>query len=139
MTTKILSVPDISCEHCERAITNALRPINGVQSVSVDIPAKQVRVGYERGARQRRAFQGGSSGRGLPGRLGLREQVRKATKERYLMATTAKDPVCGMDVDPPSEVRETARARLGVVDRITRRNGQSFRVPPRFGPSRGRC
>ena len=46
MTTAILSVPDISCEHCERAITNALQPINGVQSVAVDIPAKQVRVVY---------------------------------------------------------------------------------------------
>ena len=43
----ILTVPDISCEHCERTITNALTPVQGVRSVNVDIPAKQVRVEYD--------------------------------------------------------------------------------------------
>jgi len=47
MTTVTLNVPDISCEHCERAITNALQPVAGVQSVRVDIPAKQVRVDFD--------------------------------------------------------------------------------------------
>ena len=47
MATTVLNVPDISCEHCERAITGALQPVAGVQSVQVDIPAKQVRVEYE--------------------------------------------------------------------------------------------
>jgi copper chaperone len=47
MTTKVLSVPDISCEHCERAIKGALEPISGVQLVSVDIPAKTVKVEYD--------------------------------------------------------------------------------------------
>jgi len=47
MTTKTLSVPDISCEHCERAIKEALEPIAGVQLVDVDIPAKKVRVDYD--------------------------------------------------------------------------------------------
>jgi len=47
MTSLTLNVPDISCEHCERAITNALQPVEGVQSVRVDIPAKQVRVDYD--------------------------------------------------------------------------------------------
>jgi copper chaperone len=42
-----LNVPDISCEHCERAITNALQPVEGVQSVSVDIPARQVKVDFD--------------------------------------------------------------------------------------------
>jgi copper chaperone len=50
MTIRVLSVPDISCEHCERAIKGALEPINGVQSVSVDIPGKTVRVAYDEGA-----------------------------------------------------------------------------------------
>ena len=49
MTTKVLSVPDISCEHCERAIKGALEPLPGVQSVDVDIPAKKVRVAYDEG------------------------------------------------------------------------------------------
>jgi len=47
MANAVLNVPDISCEHCERAITNALTPVDGVQSVSVDIPAKQVQVEYD--------------------------------------------------------------------------------------------
>ena len=47
MTTTILNVPDISCEHCERTINNALAPIAGVRTVHVDIPRKQVRVEYD--------------------------------------------------------------------------------------------
>ena len=47
MTTKTLSVPDISCEHCERAIKGALEPITGVSLVQVDIPAKRVTVQYD--------------------------------------------------------------------------------------------
>ncbi len=47
MATAILHVPDISCEHCERTVTNALAPLQGVQKVSVDIPAKRVRVIYD--------------------------------------------------------------------------------------------
>jgi copper chaperone len=46
MSNVTLNVPDISCEHCERTITNALQPVDGVRSVSVDIPARQVRVDY---------------------------------------------------------------------------------------------
>ena len=47
MSNITLNVPDISCEHCERAITNALTPVEGVRSVSVNIPRKQVRVDYD--------------------------------------------------------------------------------------------
>lgn len=47
MTTSVLSVPDISCEHCQRTITEALQPVDGVESVSVDIPSKQVTVQYD--------------------------------------------------------------------------------------------
>jgi len=47
MATTILNVPDISCEHCERTITNALTPVEGVRNVRVDIPTRQVRVDYD--------------------------------------------------------------------------------------------
>lgn len=47
MTTSVLHVPDISCEHCERTITRALMPLAGVHAVRVDIPAHQVRVDYD--------------------------------------------------------------------------------------------
>lgn len=49
MKTVLLNVPDISCEHCERTITEALTPLDGVGSVHVDIPTKQVRVAFEEG------------------------------------------------------------------------------------------
>lgn len=49
MATTTLSVPDISCEHCERTITEALTPLEGVRDVKVDIPAKQVSVDYDEG------------------------------------------------------------------------------------------
>jgi len=47
VATTVLNVPDISCEHCERTITNALTPVEGIRSVLVDIPEKQVRVDYD--------------------------------------------------------------------------------------------
>lgn len=47
MAKTTLSVPDISCEHCERTITEALTPLDGVREVKVDIPTKQVKVEYD--------------------------------------------------------------------------------------------
>jgi copper chaperone len=47
MNRVTLNVPDISCEHCERTITTTLQPVDGVRSVHVDIPARQVRVEYD--------------------------------------------------------------------------------------------
>lgn len=47
MATVRLQVPDISCEHCERTVKEALSPVDGVQRVAVDIPAKQVTVDYD--------------------------------------------------------------------------------------------
>ena len=47
MATNVLNVPDISCGHCQATITNALSPLAGVDSVSVDIPTKKVTVQYD--------------------------------------------------------------------------------------------
>ena len=47
MSNVTLNVPDISCEHCEGAITGAVQPVEGVRTVSVDIPATQVRVEFD--------------------------------------------------------------------------------------------
>jgi copper chaperone len=47
MKTVELSVPDISCEHCERTITGALTPVEGVRDVTVDIPTRKVRIVYD--------------------------------------------------------------------------------------------
>lgn len=47
MATTVMTVPDISCEHCERTIRKALESAPGVQAVTVDIPTKHVRVTYD--------------------------------------------------------------------------------------------
>ncbi len=47
MANATLNVPDISCSHCERTVTNALVGQPGVNSVSVNIPAKQVHLDYD--------------------------------------------------------------------------------------------
>jgi copper chaperone len=50
MTRVVLRVPDISCEHCERTIKQALGGTAGVRTVDVDVPAKEVRVSYDEAA-----------------------------------------------------------------------------------------
>ncbi len=47
MTRVTLSVPEISCEHCEHAITEALTPVKGVQKIQVDIPTKTVQLDFD--------------------------------------------------------------------------------------------
>jgi copper chaperone CopZ len=47
MATTVLNVPTISCHHCENTINEALTPLAGVSSVSVDILSKKVTVEYD--------------------------------------------------------------------------------------------
>ena len=43
----VLTVPEISCEHCVKTIDGALGALPGVVSVSTDIPSKTVRLRYD--------------------------------------------------------------------------------------------
>lgn len=43
----VLSVPDISCEHCVNAINGALEGLPGVETVNTDIPTKTVLLRYD--------------------------------------------------------------------------------------------
>jgi copper chaperone CopZ len=47
MAAQTFHVPNVSCQHCVRRITQALTALPGVQTVRVDIPTKQVEVTYE--------------------------------------------------------------------------------------------
>ena len=47
MATTELDVPDISCDHCARAITQALAPQPGIAAVEVDVAGKRVTVEYD--------------------------------------------------------------------------------------------
>jgi copper chaperone len=45
----VLSVPDVSCEHCVKTINGALGDLPGVETVATDIPTKSVRLRYDAG------------------------------------------------------------------------------------------
>jgi copper chaperone len=47
MTTETLSVPDISCDHCQRTLQTALDRLPGVQAAAVDVPGRTVQVTYD--------------------------------------------------------------------------------------------
>lgn len=47
MTTTELNVPEISCDHCARAITQALTPQPGITAVQVDVAGRRVTVEYD--------------------------------------------------------------------------------------------
>ena len=47
MTSRTLSVPDISCEHCRTSIEGAVGALNGVDSVEVGVNDRTVAVGYD--------------------------------------------------------------------------------------------
>jgi copper ion binding protein len=47
MEQATLSAPDISCEHCQRAIEGTLGELVGVDTVKVDIPTKTVSLTYD--------------------------------------------------------------------------------------------
>jgi copper chaperone CopZ len=43
----VLSVPDISCQHCVTTINGVLGALPGVESVSTDIASKSVHLRYD--------------------------------------------------------------------------------------------
>ena len=46
MTTKTLSVPDISCGHCKESIEGAVNELAGIDTVEVSIEDKTVAVSF---------------------------------------------------------------------------------------------
>lgn len=47
MEKTILNVDGMSCEHCVKAVTNAVSALPGVNNVSVNLSAKTVEVEYD--------------------------------------------------------------------------------------------
>lgn len=44
MVERVYRVPEVSCQHCVKAITDALTKIDGVSAVNVDLESKLVTV-----------------------------------------------------------------------------------------------
>ena len=47
MESTTLVAPDISCEHCQHAIEGVVGKMDGVKTVTVEIPTKTVHVEYD--------------------------------------------------------------------------------------------
>jgi len=47
MEKTIIKVEGMSCEHCVKAVTNAVNSVTGIGSVSVDLAEKTVTVEYD--------------------------------------------------------------------------------------------
>ncbi len=47
MSTRTLSVPEISCGHCKSSIEGAVSPLDGVDKVVVHIEARTVDLDYD--------------------------------------------------------------------------------------------
>jgi len=47
MTTRTLSVPEISCGHCKSSIEGAVAPLDGVDKVEVHIDERTVDLNYD--------------------------------------------------------------------------------------------
>ncbi|MBE7720577.1 MAG: copper chaperone CopZ [Lacrimispora celerecrescens] len=47
MAKAVIKVDGMSCEHCVKAITNAVGAISGVSGVSVDLEGKTVTVDHD--------------------------------------------------------------------------------------------
>lgn len=47
MTTKVYTVPDISCGHCTATIERELKDVAGVESVKAELDTKHVTVEVE--------------------------------------------------------------------------------------------
>lgn len=47
MKNQVINVDGMSCDHCVQTITSALKELNGVSSIQVDLGKKVVAVDYE--------------------------------------------------------------------------------------------
>lgn len=56
MTTEIIAVPEIHCDHCRTSIEGALLPLAGVQAATVDVGRRTVTVSYDAAAVDRQAL-----------------------------------------------------------------------------------
>lgn len=64
--TMTVTAPDISCEHCRRAIEGAVGALPGVSVVHVEIPTKAVQVAYDPAQVSRRQIEATMDEEGYP-------------------------------------------------------------------------
>ncbi len=66
MATATLKVTGMSCDHCVRAVTQALQNTEGVREASVDLKGARATVEYDEGKTNPRALAGAVADEGYP-------------------------------------------------------------------------
>jgi copper chaperone len=49
MAQEVLSVPEVTCEHCVNALEGAVGALEGVDRVKVDLDRKDITIDYDEG------------------------------------------------------------------------------------------
>jgi copper chaperone len=47
MATEVLSVPEVTCEHCVNALEGAVGALDGVDRVKVDLDRKDITIDFD--------------------------------------------------------------------------------------------
>jgi copper chaperone len=66
MATATLKVTGMSCDHCVRAVTQALQNTEGVREATVDLKGARATVEYDEGKTNPRALAGAVADEGYP-------------------------------------------------------------------------
>ena len=66
MIAKTYKVPDVSCNHCKRAIESAVGAMEGVEKVEVDVEKKTVDVSFDEARVSEGAVLDALAGEGYP-------------------------------------------------------------------------
>lgn len=64
MAQEVLSVPEVSCEHCVNALEGAVGALDGVDTVKVDLERKDITINYDESQVGRENFVGAITGEG---------------------------------------------------------------------------
>lgn len=69
IATVDISIEGMTCDHCVRAVTGALKEISGVRDVQVSLPEKKARVTYDDTACKTTDLQAAIQAQGYSSRL----------------------------------------------------------------------
>jgi copper chaperone len=64
MAQEVLSVPEVSCQHCINALEGAVGALDGVGSVKVDLDRKDITIDYDAGRVSHDRFVAAITGEG---------------------------------------------------------------------------
>jgi len=64
MAQEVLSVPEVTCEHCVNALEGAVGALEGVDRVKVDLDRKDITIDYDDARVGRAGFVGAITGEG---------------------------------------------------------------------------